>query len=135
MLSKDRDTTLVHLQDAAAVLVNYVVAHALLFDVANVRKGQTVLVHSIGECGRDSLDDRPSERASDRHCISVNPKKKSHSETLTAANATLRRELCSDSRPPKLLSGIELSKIIMRDDPCEAADILPSEHSVGYPPD
>jgi len=35
-------------QDAAAMLMNYTVAHALLFDVANLREGQTVLVHSIG---------------------------------------------------------------------------------------
>ncbi|XP_003737543.1 synaptic vesicle membrane protein VAT-1 homolog-like [Galendromus occidentalis] len=35
-------------QDAAAVLVNYTVAHSLLFDVANIRKGQTVLILSIG---------------------------------------------------------------------------------------
>lgn len=46
----NNDTIPDHLQDAAAVLVNYTVAHALLFDVANVRKGQTVLVHSIGKC-------------------------------------------------------------------------------------
>jgi len=35
-------------QDASALLVNYTVAHALLFDVASLREGQTVLIHSIG---------------------------------------------------------------------------------------
>lgn len=35
-------------EDATALTLNGVVAVALLFDVANVKPGQTVLVHSIG---------------------------------------------------------------------------------------
>lgn len=34
--------------DAAAVLMNYVVAYALLFDIGNLREKQTVLMHSVG---------------------------------------------------------------------------------------
>lgn len=34
--------------DAAAVLMNYVVAYSLLFDIGNLREKQTVLVHSVG---------------------------------------------------------------------------------------
>ncbi|XP_076333194.1 synaptic vesicle membrane protein VAT-1 homolog-like isoform X2 [Tachypleus tridentatus] len=35
-------------QDAAAMLMNYVVAYIILFDVGNLRSGQSVLVHSAG---------------------------------------------------------------------------------------
>lgn len=35
-------------QEAIAVTSNYVVAYALLFDVACLRSGQTVLIHSVG---------------------------------------------------------------------------------------
>lgn len=35
-------------QDAVGITLNYVVAYALLFDVGNLRSGQTVLAHSIG---------------------------------------------------------------------------------------
>ena len=35
-------------QEAIAVTCNYVVAYALLFDVACLRPGQTLLVHSVG---------------------------------------------------------------------------------------
>lgn len=35
-------------QDASAITLNAVVAYALLFDVGNLRPGQTVLIHSIG---------------------------------------------------------------------------------------
>ena len=35
-------------QEAVAVTSNYVVAYALLFDVACLRSGQTVLIHSVG---------------------------------------------------------------------------------------
>uniref|UniRef100_A0A023GBN3 Putative quinone oxidoreductase n=1 Tax=Amblyomma triste TaxID=251400 RepID=A0A023GBN3_AMBTT len=34
--------------DAAAVLMNYVVAYSLLFDIGNLREKQTVLMHSVG---------------------------------------------------------------------------------------
>ncbi|XP_059156063.1 synaptic vesicle membrane protein VAT-1 homolog-like isoform X2 [Physella acuta] len=34
--------------DAAALLMNYVVAYSLLFDLAGVREGQSVLAHSLG---------------------------------------------------------------------------------------
>lgn len=34
--------------DAAATLMNYVVAYSLLFDIGNLREKQTVLVHSVG---------------------------------------------------------------------------------------
>ncbi|KAM7289508.1 synaptic vesicle membrane protein VAT-1 homolog-like isoform X2 [Ixodes scapularis] len=34
--------------DAAAVLMNYVVAYSLLFDIGKLREKQTVLVHSVG---------------------------------------------------------------------------------------
>lgn len=35
-------------KDAAAMLMNYVVAYGLVFDTACVRQGQTVLIHSAG---------------------------------------------------------------------------------------
>lgn len=35
-------------QDAAAMLMNFVVAYGLVFDTACVRQGQTVLIHSAG---------------------------------------------------------------------------------------
>ncbi|XP_076357868.1 synaptic vesicle membrane protein VAT-1 homolog-like [Tachypleus tridentatus] len=35
-------------QDAAALLMNSVIALILLFDIGNLRKGQSVLVHSVG---------------------------------------------------------------------------------------
>ncbi|KFM66812.1 Synaptic vesicle membrane protein VAT-1-like protein, partial [Stegodyphus mimosarum] len=35
-------------QDAAALLMNFVVAYGLVFDTACVRQGQTVLIHSAG---------------------------------------------------------------------------------------
>lgn len=35
-------------QDAAAILMNFVVAYGLVFDTACVRQGQTVLIHSAG---------------------------------------------------------------------------------------
>lgn len=35
-------------QEAIALTSNYVVAYALLFDVACLRPGQTVLIHSVG---------------------------------------------------------------------------------------
>lgn len=35
-------------QEAIAITSNYVVAYALLFDVACLRSGQTVLIHSVG---------------------------------------------------------------------------------------
>ena len=35
-------------QDGAALVMNYVTAYVLLFDLANLRKGQSVLVHSVG---------------------------------------------------------------------------------------
>lgn len=34
-------------QDAAALTMNFVVAHCLLFDVGNLRSGQTALIHSL----------------------------------------------------------------------------------------
>lgn len=34
--------------DAAALAMNYVTAHALLFDVAGLTEGKKVLVHSVG---------------------------------------------------------------------------------------
>jgi len=35
-------------QDGAALLVNYVTAYLLLFEVGGLRRGQSVLVHSAG---------------------------------------------------------------------------------------
>lgn len=35
-------------QDGAALLMNYLTAHLLLFDIGNLRNGQSVLVHSVG---------------------------------------------------------------------------------------
>ncbi|XP_041376044.1 synaptic vesicle membrane protein VAT-1 homolog-like [Gigantopelta aegis] len=35
-------------QDGAALVMNYVTAYVLLFDLANLRKGHSVLVHSVG---------------------------------------------------------------------------------------
>lgn len=35
-------------QDAAAMLMNFVVAYGLVFDTACVRQGQTLLIHSAG---------------------------------------------------------------------------------------
>lgn len=35
-------------KEAVAITMNFVVAQALLFDVGNLRDGQTVLVHSVG---------------------------------------------------------------------------------------
>lgn len=35
-------------QEAIAITMNYVVAYALLFDVACLRPGQSVLIHSVG---------------------------------------------------------------------------------------
>ena len=35
-------------QDAAAFFMNYVTAYLLLFDIGNLRPGQSVLVHSAG---------------------------------------------------------------------------------------
>lgn len=35
-------------KDAVAITMNFVVAHALLFDVGNLRSGQTLLIHSVG---------------------------------------------------------------------------------------
>jgi NADPH:quinone reductase-like Zn-dependent oxidoreductase len=35
-------------KEAVALTLNYVVAQALLFDVGNLRDGQTILVHSVG---------------------------------------------------------------------------------------
>ncbi len=32
-------------EDAAALVVNYVTAHMMLFDFGNLRRGQSVLVH------------------------------------------------------------------------------------------
>jgi NADPH:quinone reductase-like Zn-dependent oxidoreductase len=33
-------------EDGASMLMNYVTAYILLFDLANIRKGQSLLVHS-----------------------------------------------------------------------------------------
>lgn len=35
-------------QDGAALLMNYLTAHLLLFEIGNLRNGQSVLVHSVG---------------------------------------------------------------------------------------
>lgn len=35
-------------KDAVTLTTNYVIAQALLFDVGNLRSGQTILVHSVG---------------------------------------------------------------------------------------
>ena len=35
-------------QDGAALLMNYLTAYILLFDIGSLRKGQSVLVHSVG---------------------------------------------------------------------------------------
>lgn len=35
-------------KEAVALTLNYVVAQALLFDVGNLRDGQSILVHSVG---------------------------------------------------------------------------------------
>lgn len=35
-------------KEAVALTLNYIVAQALLFDVGNLRNGQTILVHSVG---------------------------------------------------------------------------------------
>ncbi|XP_013780175.2 synaptic vesicle membrane protein VAT-1 homolog-like isoform X2 [Limulus polyphemus] len=35
-------------QDATALLMSFVIAQILLFDIGNIRKGQSVLVHSVG---------------------------------------------------------------------------------------
>lgn len=35
-------------KESVAITTNYIVAHALLFDVGNLRSGQTVLIHSAG---------------------------------------------------------------------------------------
>lgn len=35
-------------QDGAALTMNYLTAYIMLFDMANLRKGQSVFVHSIG---------------------------------------------------------------------------------------
>lgn len=35
-------------QDAASMLMNYVVAYGLVFDTACIRQGQAVLIHSAG---------------------------------------------------------------------------------------
>jgi len=38
-------------EDAAALVVNYVTAHMMLFDFGNLRRGQSVLVHmAAGMC-------------------------------------------------------------------------------------
>lgn len=34
--------------DAAAIAINYLVAYIILFDLANVRAGNTILLHSVG---------------------------------------------------------------------------------------
>lgn len=35
-------------QDGAALCMNYLTAYIMLFDMANLRKGQSVFVHSVG---------------------------------------------------------------------------------------
>lgn len=35
-------------QDGAALAMNYLTAYIMLFDMANLRKGQSVFVHSVG---------------------------------------------------------------------------------------
>lgn len=35
-------------QEAASMLMNYIVAYCLLFDIGNLQKGQKVLIHSAG---------------------------------------------------------------------------------------
>ena len=38
----------VSFEDGACLLMNYVTAYILLFDLANLRKGQSLLIHSAG---------------------------------------------------------------------------------------
>lgn len=35
-------------QDGAALCMNYLTAYIMLFDMANLRKGQSVFVHNVG---------------------------------------------------------------------------------------
>lgn len=34
--------------DAAAILINYIVAYIILFELASIKEGKTVLLHSAG---------------------------------------------------------------------------------------
>lgn len=93
--------------DAAAILMNYTVAHALLFDVANLREGQTVLIHSIGGGVGQALA-QLSKTVKDVTVIGTASKAK-HEQLADIATHLLEREQCYVQQVKKIAeNGVDL---------------------------
>ncbi|XP_022705917.1 synaptic vesicle membrane protein VAT-1 homolog-like isoform X1 [Varroa jacobsoni] len=94
-------------QDAAALLVNYTVAHALLFDVANLCEGQIILIHSIGGGVGQALA-QLSKMVPDVTVIGTASKAK-HEQLKDVCQHLLERESCYVTQVKKIAeSGVDL---------------------------